>query len=361
MGGRLLATLVGVLALLTAATPVPARGSFAQLTARVVNPTNLASNLSLVGPTGLTATGTRFSVTLTWTAATPSSGYGNGYVISGVNNGASSACPATISSYTTWVGSTAAATTTFTDTGTLSTGTAGTYVCYLVQTGYSAAGPPPWASAPAWTNQGGLATVAFKLTAVANRQSGTEATGTFVVSPTLPAASTAGDLLVATVVSTDTTTPFTGPAGGWTRAARQTDATAGAVEVWYLANAGAGTTSATFTDFASGAMEAQLTEWSGVPASNVLDKTGTVDQSASSTTATVSTASATSYGGELAITAWIESRGTPSSGAGWTNLVADGTNRYLSSYLVQSAPGVASETAQSTRSSVWAGAAATFK
>lgn len=359
-GARVLGLAVAVLAIAIAAVPASTRGTQATLTATAANAANVASNLSLTSPTGVSAAGTRFSVKLSWTAATPNNGNGNGYAISGVNNGASSACPANASAYTTFVGSTAPATTTYTDTGAIASGAAGTWVCYLVQTGYNPAGSPPWASAPQWTSLGGLATVAFKLAAISKVQNGTEVTGPLTVTPTLAAGSTSGDLLVAVVGSKDTTTAFTGPAG-WTRAVRATDATAGAVEIWYRANVPAGVTSATFTDFAAASMFAELSEYSGAVQSAPLDQTGTVDVTPAASTATVSTAAATAVSGELAVTAFVESKGNPSGAAGWTNLVTDTTNLFLGEFQVQAAAGVESETASSTKTALWAGAIATFK
>lgn len=359
-GSRVLGLAVAVLAFAIVAVPPATRGTQAAMTATTSNASNVASNLSLTSPTGLTATGTRFSVALSWTAATPNNGNGNGYAISGVNNGASSTCPTTASSYTTWVGSTTSSTTTFTDTGTIASGTAGTWACYLVQTGYNSAGGPPWASAPQWTSQSGLATVAFKLAAPVKVQSGAEAAGTTSVAPALASGSTAGDLLVVTLVSNDTTIGATGPAG-WTRAARATDATAGAVEIWYLANAGAGVTSASFSDAFATSMHAQVSEYSGILGTSPLDATGTVDVATAAGSATVSTTAATTASSELAVTAFVYSKGVGSSAAGWTNLVNDGTNFYISDYQVQAAAAVESETATSTKSARWAGAVATFK
>ncbi len=358
-GARLLGFAMVLLGAVVAFAPPPARATHAAMTGTAANPSNLAANQTLTGPTGLTATGRRLSVTLTWAAAAPSNGNGNGYAITGVNNGLSAACPAAAASYTTWVGSTVSATLTFTDTGSLASGIPGTYVCYLVQTGYSSGGPP-WASRPQWTNQGSLATVAFLLAPAASVQTGAEATGTTSVAPSLGAGSTAGNLLVATVVSPDATTAFTGPAG-WTLAARASLAGTGAGEIWYRAGAPAGTTTATWSDAAATAIEAQMSEFSGVSA---LDVTGTVTAAAASLTATAATASATATPGELAVTVFQGAGGSnPSfiSGAGWTNMVTDRGNRYVGDYQFQAAAGAESETMTSSKTVTWAGVIAAFK
>ena len=135
----------------------------ALLSGNARNLQNGVSSSALYSPSGLTATNQGSSVQLSWTAAQPNNnGNGNGYVISGTSNGASSTCPSAASGYGVFVGSSAS--TGYTDsTSSLLSGTPGSYVCYLVQTGYNPAGPPPWASIPIWTSTNTLPVVAVQL------------------------------------------------------------------------------------------------------------------------------------------------------------------------------------------------------
>src|SRR5581483_1700712 len=77
-------------------------------------------------------------------------------------------------------------------------------------------------------------------------QTGAESTAKINPSPTLPGASTAGNLLVATVNSNPSNINFTAPAG-WVRAVAVNQATAGRVEIWYYPNNPGGISSVTFT------------------------------------------------------------------------------------------------------------------
>ena len=70
---RAAAVLVGVLAAVVLLQPMLLRGTHAAMNAQAGNPANIASNLSLTSPTGLTASMVAStSATLSWTAATPS-------------------------------------------------------------------------------------------------------------------------------------------------------------------------------------------------------------------------------------------------------------------------------------------------
>src|SRR5439155_12910687 len=96
---------------------------------------------------------------------------------------------------------------------------------------------------------------------IARVQTGPETAKIKNPSLTLPVASTAGTLLVATVNSDPTAAAFTAPAG-WVSAVSINQATAGRVEIWYYPNNPGGITSATFTT--GGNAVGQLSEWSGV-------------------------------------------------------------------------------------------------
>ena len=348
-------SLVGLAALL--ALTVPA--TLAAFLAKTTNAAESFTNVAMVSPTAPAGSYTPSSVVLTWTAPSPMNG--NGYAISAVNNGASSTCPTTISSYTTYVGSTAS--TTLTDLGTIAQGTQGTYACYLIQTGYNRAGAPPWAAIPQWTSQTSLATVAVRL-GVQNVQIGPRsAVGTTTITATLPVASTAGDLLVANVRSQSTATQSTASAG-WVFANGVNDTTAGRSEIWYYPNNPGGITSASFTVPTGLTGLAQITEWKNVSKAAPLDRTGTVDVTTNSFTATVSTTGATTLGNELAIvnggfTANAAQVITPA--AGWTSFANDPTDGYSAQYRYDRPAGVISELLTGSAKARWSAVIATFK
>ncbi|MGA7913405.1 MAG: pilus assembly protein TadG-related protein, partial [Candidatus Dormiibacterota bacterium] len=157
---------------------------------------------------------------------------------------------------------------------------------------------------------------------IANVQSGPEVvTGSGNVTATLPVASTAGDLLLATVVGGNNVSPFSGPAG-WTRAASVGQSGDGEVEIWYLANSSVPVTSAAFTSGSSTSI-AQLSEWRGVATVAALDRTGTATSSSNVTASTVSTSAADTAAGDLGITVTTWTSGTFSSGAGWSTMYHD--------------------------------------
>lgn len=182
-----------------------------------------------------------------------------------------------------------------------------------------------------------------------------------VLTLTLPATSTAGDLLVATVSSSGTA--FTAPAG-WSQAVAS--ANGSRVELWYLANNPGGINSVTFTAGVSG-VAGQLSEWSGVATSAPLDVTGSAS-AATGTQLTVATSTAAGPG-ELAVTAFEQSgllllpSFTP--GPGWSALGRSSglilTLAHASDYQVAPPAGVVSETVTSSQSGSWAGVIATFK
>jgi hypothetical protein len=202
--------------------------------------------------------------------------------------------------------------------------------------------------------------------AISNVQTGTEKTSTTgSVAPTLPAASTAGTLLVAQLGNRDTSSsaPFSGPAG-WVNATGVFLSGAGRVEIWYYPNNPGGITSATFTaSSGTNTMTAELSEWKAAAFSSPVDTTGTVT-TAGATTSTVSTSAATTVTGDIAFTAYTTSV-TPittfTAGSGWTHVFTDGTRGSVGDHKNGLATGVASETETATSSTGWAGVIVAFK
>ncbi len=200
---------------------------------------------------------------------------------------------------------------------------------------------------------------------ITNRQSGAEtAVARHFISPTLPAASKAGTLLVANISAQDGSTSVTGPAG-WSLAASSVQAGEGRDEIWYYPNNPGAIASATFTVVpASVNTVAHMTEWSGVVAASPLDKTGTLALGAATTTATISTAGATGQANELVITNdgfKIAAGQTFTPGPGWASLINDATNGFSSEYRVDLPAGIASETVATSQATLWSLAIATFK
>ena len=147
--------------------------------------------------------------------------------------------------------------------------------------------------------------------AIAFVKKGSEISGSgSSITLTFSTASTAGDLLVATISDlngncfTDSiTAPF-----GWVRAAHSCRSSVGPVEIWYRANAPS-TSSVLFNTGSSGSStRGQLSEFSGVATSSPLDQTGTANSSSASTSLTVTTSGSISGSGEVAVTAYNTSR-----------------------------------------------------
>ena len=256
-GFSILASLAvaAVLAIFTAQVAIAA------IIGMTTNGNNTVTALTLVSPTAAAGAYTPSKVVLTWTAASPMNG--QGYFIRAMNNGASAACPVAIASYVTVIGSTAGVT--FTDVGAIAQGAPGTYACYLIQTGYSSAGGPPWAAVPQWTSTSALAIASVRL-GVVNVQIGvgTALSPGNVVTPTLPAVSTAGTLLVAIVNAGASATQSTAPAGWVIVPTGINQPGCCRSEIWYYANNPGGINSAAFTMAAGNQGIAQMTEWKNV-------------------------------------------------------------------------------------------------
>lgn len=327
----------------------------------LVNSPSTFASTALYSPTGLSATWANCSgscIKLSWTA--PANNNGNGYAISGVNNGTSSSCPTTVGAYATYIASTAS--TTYTDSGSIAAGAQGTYACYLVQSAYNPAGAPPWGSVPNWASQTSLATASYKL-GIYSVQIGTELqVATSNVTPTLPAASTAGNLLVFTGWNNSCSAcGFSAPAG-WVRAVRVFGATVWWSEIWYYPFNPGGIVNATFTATGTSA-EGQLSEFSGVYGTTPLDQTGSLFNSTSVTNVTVSTASPTTVAGDLAVTNYDNTAGGTfgASPSGWTHLALDNANGILSDYRITGSPATIGEKATYSLSVPWGATIATFK
>src|SRR6266480_3012018 len=200
---------------------------------------------------------------------------------------------------------------------------------------------------------------------IANRQVGGESARQrhFVVA-TLPAASQAGTLLVATVSAETTPNKFSAPAG-WISAAQANQVGEGRSEIWYYPNNPGGINSVTFTmNPATVHGNAQISEWLGVAAASPLDQSGASTVAVPTTTTVIATAGALTQTGELVITVDGFQNlplQTFSRGPGWTGVVTDVTNGYSSEYRLDLPTGIASETLTAGVASLWASAIATFK
>jgi len=184
------------------------------------------------------------------------------------------------------------------------------------------------------------------------------------VTATMPAASQAGTLLVATVSAETTPNKFAATAG-WVSASEANQAGEGRSEIWYYPNNPGGINSVTLTmNPATVNGNAQLSEWTGVAVASPLDQSGSQAVAVPTTTTTVSTGGALTQTGELVITidGFQNLPGqTFSRPAGWTGAVTDIANGYSSEYRLDLPTGVASETLTAGVASLWANAIATFK
>jgi len=316
------------------------------------------STTALYSPTGLSGAQSGSNVQLSWTAANPNNG--NGYSISGVDNGASTTCPASATAYTTFVGGAAASAVTYTDSTSLLLGVAnGHHICYLVQNAFNPAGPPPWASAPGWTSLNSLTTVPVAITQILHIQSGPERTGGTSVTARVSAGTKAGNLLVAEVFSD--VTGITGPAG-WTRAVQVYDPSAGNTEIWYRKNVPGGVTTARFNCGGCAIMVAEMAEFSGASTTAPLDTIGTrVDNTGTNAAVTVSSA-ATAGSYDLGVAAFgNQGVSTQTPGAGWTHLFNDPPTGVVADYKLMNPGGIVSDTETADVATAWVSAVATFK
>jgi hypothetical protein len=201
--------------------------------------------------------------------------------------------------------------------------------------------------------------------AISLRQVGSETPrATHFLTPTLPAVSAAGTLLVA-MISTDPTPNRTTAPLGWTIAADISQAGEGRTEIWYYANNPGGISSATFASNPANINgNAQMSEWNGVAALAPLDQIGTQTVAVATTSTSISTAAATAQAGDLVVTNigfGAPAGQTYTRGAGWNALLADTTNGFGSEYRVDLPAGVASETVTAGQAVLWSNAIVAFK
>jgi hypothetical protein len=199
---------------------------------------------------------------------------------------------------------------------------------------------------------------------ISNRQTGAEsAFATHFVTASLPAASQAGTLLVATVNADETPNKFSAPAG-WISAAEADQVGEGRSEIWYYPNNPGGIPSVTFTmNPATVGGVAQITEWSGAATASPLDKSGSQTVAVATANTTISTAGALAQTGELVITndGFKIAAGTFTRAAGWNGLVTDTTHGFGSEYRLDLPAAVASEALTTSVPSLWANVIAAFK
>ena len=187
--------------------------------------------------------------------------------------------------------------------------------------------------------------------------------GSGPITVTLPAPSTAGTLLVATI-ATNSVSPIGLPAS-WTTAASVMTSGACAVALAFEANNPGNLTSFTFT--VNGPMVGQVTEWSGVSATSPLDATGTQSGTSPSTSQPVQTTSSTLAAAELGVSVFCADVNMPTytPESGWTNLGNHSDSSafpsFTSDFALDLPIGVVSETQTSSRSAKYASALATFR
>jgi hypothetical protein len=192
-------------------------------------------------------------------------------------------------------------------------------------------------------------------------QAGPESSNKKNPTASLPVASTAGHLLVATANGDQSNTAYTAPAG-WVRATAVNQGGSARTEIWYYPDNPGGIISVTFGTPNNAIV--QLTEWSGVATVAPLDQTGATAINSNTTTANNSTSGAMTVANELVITNEGYNAGggaTFTPGAGWTTLVNDTARDFASEYRLNLPAGVASETVTSSSATTWSLTIATFK
>jgi len=190
------------------------------------------------------------------------------------------------------------------------------------------------------------------------------------VTATWPAATTAGNLLVAIVaVRGGTARTITPPAGlGWTLARRSDNGTTISTAIYYIQNAASQSGGSTWTLNTSARVTLTLAEYSGAETSSVLDKTAYAY--GASTTGTSGATAVTSQADEVAVAAISsnDSRRTYSAqtnGFSEVSEINSGGNANGAATVFEekilSAAGAQSVSATISSSSTWAGVIATFK
>lgn len=182
------------------------------------------------------------------------------------------------------------------------------------------------------------------------------------VTPSIPGASTEGNLLIAVMTGVNDPDTLAGQSG-WSQVVQGAQATAGTASIWWYAANPGGITSATFTDSAEALEDSWMAEFTtnGLPAPTV-DSAGTGSTSgATSCTATATTANSAD---DLAVCVFntFVFGGTYTTPSGWTLLGDDlGANGFAwSGYQLSAAAGTLAVTSHFSNSGEWAAAVATF-
>jgi Putative Flp pilus-assembly TadE/G-like len=212
----------------------------------------------------------------------------------------------------------------------------------------------------------GYLNVASLSAGISKVQVGPVITAKHFITPTFPAPTTAGTLLVAEIRSDATPTKFDNPVG-WVEAGLPSQAgTSPRTEIWYYADAPANTPNPTFTITPANIdSTAQVSEWRNVAIASPLDRTGNFSVGANQLSATVSTAGATTAANDLVITddGVLEGQAgqTLSMPAGWNSLANDPVDGFSAEYRLDLPAAVASETVTASVSTSWALVMAAFK
>lgn len=175
---------------------------------------------------------------------------------------------------------------------------------------------------------------------------------------TLPAASTAGDLLVATIKSDGT--GYTVAPANWIKVADvQTSVNGMRAETWYLPGGKdpGGLTTFTFSDPAGTCVSGAVTEWSGADPIAPLDSVATATATASGPTTTITTSAPTVAAGEVALADYavtLNGGGDPTYArtVGWTQIGQDPSSgnwgHSAADYITGVGPASVSETETDT-------------
>ncbi len=201
---------------------------------------------------------------------------------------------------------------------------------------------------------------------ISNVQVGPVVTAKHFITPTFPAATTAGTLLVADIRSDGTPNKFDAPAG-WVEAGVPSQAgTSPRTEIWYYANNPGAGPNPTFTITPANIdSTAQVSEWRNVATVNPLDQTGNFATGTNQLSATVATGGATAGANELVITddGVLEGQAgqTLTNPAGWNSLANDPTDGFSAEYRLDLPAAVASETVNASVATSWGLVIAAFK
>lgn len=201
---------------------------------------------------------------------------------------------------------------------------------------------------------------------IAARQIGAELAGVkHLITPTLPAVSQAGTLLVVTLTADPNWKSTAAPSANWKLAASTLEGSSARVEIWYYPNNPGGIRNLeTWTVLpASSNVAAQMTEWTGVDTTSPLDVANATNISVATTTAINTAAGPTTQANDLVITdeGYAVAAGAFTAGAGWNPLVNDPPDDMSSEYRTNLGIGVPSETVTTTAATTWALAIAAFK